>query len=203
MAIVDGLDDAGLTDLQVRFSERAAHASGADGRWIWTGNCLQARYCLGEDLRSSLLDHAAAGFEWLTTCGPHRRPFVLQELWRIVWQIDDGALRVRAAEETDRTDALWESKVYADFVLRGSRPSGPPPVKDLGAALVLPPEEAVAHVAEKGHQAVEAALRASDPGRAVSALGPFAWRRGVVWARRASDGVELVPPGLERLFYGP
>ncbi|MEQ1571110.1 MAG: hypothetical protein ABMA64_36105 [Myxococcota bacterium] len=82
MAIVDGLDDAGLTDLWVRFSERAAQASDAQGRWIWTGNCLHARYCLGEDLGSSLLDQAAAGFELLTTCDPRRRPFVLLELRR-------------------------------------------------------------------------------------------------------------------------
>lgn len=205
MALIDTFDAEKLAATAARFCSHVREEPlGSRGRWIWTGKVLQVRYCLAEDLSAALMDHTSSGITLLSAGSTETSPFVVFELWRVVWQMGEPSLLVQVARLTDETDgALWESRVYADFVLRGLVPDGPPPVKDLGAALVLPPEDAVAQIAEKARKTVDAALRAGDPGRAVGALGPFAWRRGVVWARRALDGAELVPPGLERLFYGP
>jgi hypothetical protein len=215
MALVDALDDEQLTTMLSRFRDNACKQRlGTKGRWTWTGKVLQARYCLAEDLISSLLDHATSGFSLLSEISAQTKPFVLFELWRVVWQMGESSLLEQqmgesslleqVAQETDNTDgALWESRLYANFVLRGSLPAGLPPVKDMGAALVLPRDEAVGLVAETAWRSVASALSAPDSGRAVAALGPFGWGRGVAWARRRLDGVDIVPAGLEHLFYGP
>jgi hypothetical protein len=144
MTLVDGLDEQKLIALEVRFRDRLGNQTpGTKGHWIWTGNVLQVRYCRMQDLTSSLVDHALAGFGWLDACSPLRRPVVLFELWRVVWQTGSQSLINQAAEATDATEgAWWESRLYADFVLRRTLPVGPPPVKDMGAALLVPPEEA-------------------------------------------------------------
>jgi hypothetical protein len=204
VALIDAFDAEKLDAMAARFCSHVREEPlGTKGRWIWTGKVIQVRYCLAEDLSAALLDHATSGFTLLSAGSTETSPFVLFELWRVVWQIGDSSLLVRAARHTDETEgALWESRVYADFVLRGLLPGGPPPVKDLGAALVLPPAEAVEVVASRARRSVESARTAADTGRAVAALGPFGWARGVAWARRSLDSVHIVPHGLDYLFYG-